>query len=120
MRSICQPRKERLAASVWRQWRRREANYNFAWRRGEDATVFVRGCVVTDERAISNETRQCGSAVERRRRKKEGRTDGRHNFHLGKLPATIKMMRADSAELEGPSEREEKGEGQEHSSPFQL
>ena len=35
-RSICKPRKERLAALVWRRRRRRrsgEANYNFAWRR---------------------------------------------------------------------------------------
>ena len=64
--------------------------------------------------------RQRRREEKKKERGTDGRTDGRHNFHLGKLPATIKMMRADSAELEGPSEREEKGEGQEHSSPFQL
>lgn len=53
------------------------ANYNFAWRRGS-----ARGCA-TELRARRGETR-------RREEKKEA--DGRHNFHLGKLPATIKIL----------------------------
>ena len=73
---------------------------------------------MSDKRAILEPENLLASR--RREEMKERMRDGRHNFHLGKLPATIKMMRADSAELEGPSEREEKGEGQEHSSPFQL
>ena len=59
--------------------------------------------MTTDGEQLRGKTRQCEAAARRRRReektdrRREGEREGGRNFHLGKLPATIKIrwMRAE-------------------------